>query len=159
MVTRSVVKNGSHDKRFVIISSRRVVVLGRLSSFGILHRVVVWRLHFWHERRLMLTSFVGSRWRTGEPIIYMRLRICSRLSFSSFMAHWVITATIEAASSFGLMLFLVAQKFINCVGIWPSEMSGSVLRSNRGWKDLKEGVYESCSGMSPGKNWQSRRER
>jgi hypothetical protein len=61
MVTRSVVKNGSHDKRFVIISSRRAVVLGRISSFGIFHRVVVWRLHFWHERRLMLISFVGSR--------------------------------------------------------------------------------------------------
>ena len=95
----------------------------------------------------------------GEPIIYMRFRICSRLSFSNFIVHWVITATIEAASSFELTLFLVAQKFINCVGMWPSEMRGSALRSSRGWKDLKEGEYELCSGISPGKNWQSRRER
>ena len=64
--------------------------------------------------------------------MYMRFRICSRLSFSNFIVHWVFTAIIEAASSFGLTLFLVAQKFINCVGIWPSEMSGSVLRSSRG---------------------------
>jgi hypothetical protein len=61
MVSRPVVKNRSLDKRFVIISSRRAVVLGRISSFGILHRVVVWRLHFWHERRLILISFVRSR--------------------------------------------------------------------------------------------------
>jgi hypothetical protein len=89
----------------------------------------------------------------------MRFRICSRLSFSSFIVHWVMTAMMEAASSFGLTLFLVAQYCTNCVGIWPSEMRGSVLRSSRGWKDLKEGEYELCSGMSPGKNWQSRRER
>jgi hypothetical protein len=40
-VSSPVVKYGSVDMRLVIISSRKAVVLGSISSFGILHRVVV----------------------------------------------------------------------------------------------------------------------
>ena len=42
--------------------------------------------------------------------------------------------------------------------MWPSDIRGNSLRSSKGWKDLKEGEYVECFGISPGKNWQSRRD-
>ena len=103
-------KKGSFDIRDDMISSRSEIVLGKLISLGISQRVVTWRLHFWHESRCVHPSSLGaSRCNTGDPKRYIRLRIRSLLSVSICVVHWVMTATIEEASSSGLVLFFDAQ--------------------------------------------------
>ena len=57
----------------------------------------------------MQESLEGSRWRTGDPIRYIRFNIWYLLSFSIFIVQFMITAITDAASFSGLVLSLVAQ--------------------------------------------------
>ena len=103
-------KKRSFDIRDDMISSRSKIVLGKLMSLGISQRVVAWRLHFWQESKCVhSSSLVVSRCKTGDPKRYIRLRIRSLLSVSICVVHWVMTATIDEASTSGLVLSFDAQ--------------------------------------------------